>query len=96
MHEDATDALANLAADAAARDEIMYTSGITYIVALLQTLGSKTKKFAAMALAALSKDHEVTQSAIAKAGAIGPLVSLLDGNEGPEAQEVTTKHGATL
>ena len=94
VHEDATDALANLAADAAARDEIMYTSGITYIVALLQTLGSKTKKFAAMALAALSKDHEVTQSAIAKAGAIGPLVSLLDGNEGPEAQEAAA--GAIL
>ena len=44
-------------------------------------------RYAATALARLSKDHEATQSAIAAAGAIAPLVALLDGKEGPEAQE---------
>ena len=39
------------------------------------------------ALARLTKDHEATQAAIAAAGAIAPLVALLDGNEGVEAQE---------
>lgn len=46
-----------------------------------------THRCAATALARLSRDHEATQSAIAAAGAIAPLVALLDGNEGDEAQE---------
>ena len=51
-------------------------------------------RFAATALARLSKAHEATQSAVAEAGAIVPLVSLLDGKEGPEAQEAAA--GALL
>ena len=94
VHEDAVDALANLASEPAARDEIVQSGGIPHLVALLETRGSKTKKFAALALARLSKDHEVTQSAIAKAGAIASLVALLDGKEGPEAQEAAA--GAIL
>ena len=51
-------------------------------------------RFAATALARLSKAHEATQSAVAEAGAIVPLVALLDGKEGPEAQEAAA--GALL
>ena len=35
----------------------------------------------------LSRDHRETQSAVAEAGAIVPLVALLDGDQGSEAQE---------
>jgi hypothetical protein len=51
-----------------------------------QEHGSVAKRFAATALARLSTDHEATQLAIAEAGAIAPLVLLLDGSEGTEAQ----------
>ena len=51
-------------------------------------------RFAATALARLSKAHEATQSAVAEVGAIVPLVALLDGKEGPEAQEAAA--GALL
>ena len=43
-----------------------------------------------MALAHLSHRHEATQSAVAEAGAIVPLVALLDGTEGVEAQEAAS------
>lgn len=62
--------------------------GIRPLVLALEDDGHQTKRFAATALARLSKAHEATQSAVAEAGAIVPLVALLDGKEGPEAQEV--------
>ena len=85
--QNAADALANLAVETTARDEIVAAGGIDPLVTLLTDQARDTKKFAATALARLSKDHEQTQSAVAAAGAIVPLVALLDGNEGPEAQE---------
>ena len=94
VYENAVDALANLAAEPAARDEIVSEGGIAYLVQLLETEGRKCKTFAATALARLSKDHEPTQTAIAKAGAIASLVALLDGKEGLEAQEASA--GAIL
>ena len=45
------------------------------------------KRFAAKTLARLCKGHEATQSAIGKGRAIAPLVALLDGSQGWEAQE---------
>ena len=87
MLENAADALANLAIDTTARDEIVAGGGIAPLVTLLKENGRNAKKFAATAMARLSKDHEATQSAIAEAGAIAPLVGLLDGKEGSEAQE---------
>ena len=87
VRQNAAAALADLAVDSTARDEIVGMGGIRPLVLLLEDEGRNTKKFAAMALARLSKDHEATQSAIAEAGAIAPLVALLDGKEGPEAQE---------
>ena len=43
---------------------------------------------------ACRNEHEATQSAIAASGAIEPLVALLDGSEGAEAQEAAA--GAVL
>ena len=80
-------ALSESALDPAARDEIVNRDGIRPLVALLEHEGRNTKMFAARVLARLSKAHEATQSAIAEAGAIVPLVALLDGTEGMEAQE---------
>ena len=94
VHQNAADALANLAGDPAARDEIVVAGGIPPLVQLLEVVGRNTKQFAATALARLSKDHEATQLAIAKAGAIASLVALLAGNEGGEAQEAAA--GAIL
>ena len=94
VHEMAVDALANLAAEPAARDEIVRAGGIPPLVQLLETEGRNTKKYVATALARLSQNHEATQTAIAKAGAIIHLVALLDGREGPEAQEAAA--GAIL
>ena len=87
LRQNASSALADLSIDPVARDEIVGAGGIRPLVLLLQDEGRDTKKFAAMALARLSKDHEATQSAIAEAGAIAPLVALLDGLEGGEAQQ---------
>lgn len=83
----AASALANLAVEPAARDEIVAAGGIHPLVLLLKGQMRSAKNSSATALARLSKDHEATQAAIAEAGAIVPLVSLLDGSEGPEAQE---------
>lgn len=85
--QNAAEALANLAVDPAARDEIVGGGGIRLLVKVLHEDGAKAKTFVAMALARLSRDHEATQSAVAASGAIGPLVTLLDGTEGPDAQE---------
>ena len=79
-------ALANLAVEPAARDEIVAAGGIRPLVLLLQGEMRLAKNSAATALARLSKDHEVTQAAVADAGAIEPLVSLLDGKEGSVVQ----------
>lgn len=87
MLEKAAAALANLALDSSARDEIVAAGGIAPLVTLLKKNGRNAKKFSATAMARLSTDHEATQSAIAGSGAILPLVDLLDGNEGPDAQE---------
>ena len=81
------DALANLATDSDARDEIVSAGGIRPLVLVLEDEAQKTKKYAARALARLSKDHASTQAAIAEAGAIVLLVALLEGTFGPEAQE---------
>ena len=94
VHQNAADALANLAAEPAARDEIVGAGGIPALVLLLEADGRNTKQFAATALARLSNEHEETQLAVARAGAIASLVALLDGTEGPEAQEASA--GAIL
>ena len=54
---------------------------------LLQGSGRAAKQYAAKVLARLADGHETTQAAIAEAGAIAPLVALLDGMEGAEAQQ---------
>ena len=83
--------LAELATNAAARDEIV--SSIRSLVVLLDYKGHddamrcNTKRYAAMALARLSRDHEATQSVVGHVGAIPLLVALLNGSEGAEAQE---------
>lgn len=87
VRQNAAAALADLAVDTAARDEIVGMGGIRPLVLLLEDDGHHTKKFVSMALARLAKEHEATQTAIAEAGAIAPLVALLDGKEGLEAQE---------
>ena len=89
VHENAVEALANLAAAPAARDEIVSAGGIPPIVQLLQSKTQNAKRFAALALARLSRDHEATQVVIAQAGAITFLVALLDGHEGSDAQEAS-------
>ena len=80
-------ALANLATDPNACHEIVSSSGIRPLVLALDDEAQQTKKFAARALALLSKGHQSTQITIAEAGAIMPLVALLDGSCGPEVQE---------
>ena len=90
VRENAAHALSELALDHAARDEIVGANGIKLLVQLFakerhETPG--TKEFAATALAQLAKDHAATQAAIAEAGAIVPLVALLDGDEGEKAQQ---------
>ena len=87
VRQNAAEALANLANDPSSRDEIVSAGGIRPLVSALKADRQQTKTFAAMALARLSKDHAATQSAIAAAGAIGALIALLDGKDGPEAQE---------
>lgn len=94
VHEKAVCALANLASDPTARDEIVQAGGITQLTCLLEAEGHGTKRFAATALARLSHEHQATQTAIAASGAIVPLVALLDGSEGDEAQEAAA--GAIL
>ena len=94
VHEKAVAALASLASDPAARDEIVGAGGIAHLTWLLEAKEHGTKRFAATALARLSHEHEATQSAIAASGAIKPLVALLDGSEGAEAQEAAA--GAVL
>ena len=94
VHQNAADALANLAAEPAARDDIVGEGGIPPLVLLLEVDGRNTRQFAATALARLSKDHEATQLAVARAGAIASLVALLDDSEGSDAQEAAA--GAIL
>ena len=84
--QNATNALANLAVEPAARDEIVHDKGIAPLVTLLKEAGG-ANKYAAMVLARLCKEHDATQIAIAQAGAIEPLVNLLAGSEGVEAQQ---------
>ena len=87
VRQNGANALANLATDTNARDEIVVAAGIRPLVLVLDDEHHNTKKYAARALARLSKDHATTQSAVAEAGAIVPLVTLLEGKCGPEAQE---------
>ena len=58
----AVDALANLAVEASARDEILALGGIQPLVSLLKGSSSIAKACVASALARLSKDHEATQA----------------------------------
>ena len=113
VRRNGANALANLASDTTARDEIVGSDGIRPLVRVLSEEQNATKKYAARALARLSIDstaraaadaksaaaeikaaaeaaavvERTTQAAIAEAGAIEPLVRLLEGNCGPEAQE---------
>ena len=63
------------------------TGGIGPLVELLGSSSRHAKKFASTAFARLSHEHEATQLAIAQAGAIVPLVGLLDGRQGGDAQQ---------
>lgn len=85
--QSATNAIAQLAVEATARDEIVGAGGVPLLEWLLQGESPEVKTFASTAIARLSKDHEATQAAVEAAGAISPLVALLDGNEGAEAQQ---------
>ena len=55
VHQNAADALANLAAEPAARDDIVGEGGIPPLVLLLEVDGRNTRQFAATALARLSQ-----------------------------------------
>ena len=65
----------------------MAAGGVAPLVALLSDGGGAAKMRAAAALARLSHEDEFTQVAIGDAGAIAPLVNLLSGDRGEEAQE---------
>ena len=71
----------------------MSAGGITNLVSLLETEGSKCKTFAATALARLQGPRGHAEGD-RDAGAIASLVALLDGKEGLEAQEAAA--GAIL
>ena len=75
----AAEALANLALDPLARDEIVGDGdGMTPLVRLLQGDGrSAAKASTAKVLARLAKDNEATQAAIQEAGAIPTLATML-------------------
>ena len=75
----AVEALANLADEPTARDEIVTSGGVLMLVELLQSNAPGVNALAAEVLARLARGHEATQAAIADAGAIPPLISLLDG-----------------
>lgn len=87
VRQNGANALANLALDPAARDEIIGAGGVPPLVQVLGDEHNDTKKYAARAFGRLSKDHVETQEVIANAGAIEPLVKLLEGDCGEEAQE---------
>ena len=79
--------LSELSVDPAARDEIVAEGGIEPLVQSLSNDSTWAKTYAAQALARMAKGHSETQNAICDAGAIKPLVQLLDGKESAEAQE---------
>ena len=84
----ATYAIANLAVEPAGRDQIVADGGIHNLVLLLQGKWSpQIKMSASNALACLSRDHQGTQAAVGDAAAIAPLVVLLSGDEGLDAQQ---------
>ena len=85
--QSSSNALANLAFEPTARDEIVAQGGVPMLVNLLKGEGASVKSFSSTALARLATDHEATQSTIHEAGAIPPLVAMLDGEEGEEAQQ---------
>lgn len=85
--QNAAHALANLAFEPNARDEIVAEGGVSMLIKLLQGEGAQVKSFASTSLARLATDHEATQLVINEAGAIAPLVALLNGNEGEGAQQ---------
>ena len=87
MLQNAAHALANLAFEPNARDEIVAEGGVSMLIKLLQGEGAQVKSFASTSLARLATDHEATQLVINEAGAIAPLVALLNGNEGEGAQQ---------
>ena len=80
-------ALADLALLPENRDQIVATGGITPLVQLLVNGEDTGRRFAASALARLSKGRSDVAEGIAEVGAISPLVNLLGGDHGEEAQE---------
>lgn len=69
------------------RDSLVSCGSIVPLVALLREGRDDGKKFAAAALARLAHDQDATAAEIARSGAVSPLVSLLNGDRGPDAQE---------
>ena len=87
VRQNAALGLSELSVDPMARDEIVAEGGIDPLVRSLSEQGIWTKTYASTALARMAKSHAETQSVICLAGAIKPLVGLLDGSESSEAQE---------
>ena len=91
--KNASMSLSELAGEVEARDEVVAEGGVRSLVQSLSgdgetdALRQQTKTYASRALARMSKEHVETQSVVAKAGAIRPLVTLLNGTEGVSAQE---------
>ena len=72
VRQNGANALANLASDTAARDEIVGAGGIRPLVIVLDDEQNSTKKYAARALARLSTDRRHTERPSREAGAIQP------------------------
>ena len=85
--EFAAASLAELALLPDSRTTIVMTGGIIPFVALLREGRNDGKKFAASALARLAHEQDETAAEIARAGAVSPLVGLLNGDRGDAAQE---------
>ena len=87
-HQSAS-ALASLAMIAANRDKIVDARGVTPLVYLLNGGDDTAKRWAAAALGNLAqgRTEQGYPAQIAKVGAISPLVSLVAGEHGEEAQQ---------
>lgn len=79
--------LADLAQLKANVDGIVHAGGIGPLVFLLTDGGDVGRKFAASAIACLSRGRGDVAGDIAEAGAVSPLVNLLSGDRGELAQE---------
>ena len=81
----AAGAVANLAVQPAARDQIVSAGGIAPLVQLLGSPRQGEATYAATAIARLSKDQEAKQAAVGS-WMIAPLVTLLDGQRAAAGQ----------